>query len=180
MKTSTQLGNGVQLTFSAPPAPLNRFATVNGVLTALASQDGMTVTFAAPPANLAVVAVSYGNDIVVPPAAYTVTFNSLPVMPPPIGAALTLFLNVSAVAGTTPSLSVRVQVLDVVSGVWMDVPNAVFPTMTAAGVATLTIFPGATVTANASVNQSVRNQYRVVSTITGTTPSFTFSIGSQA
>ncbi len=180
MKISSEIANGTKTIYQCPPAPLNRFAKVAGALTALTAQDGLSVTFGVAPVAGAQVDIYYGNDIVVPPAAYTATFNGLPMMPPPVGAALTLFLNVSAVSGTTPSMTSKVQVLDVVSGVWMDVPGAVFPAVTAAGVTTLQIGLGSTPVANVSVNQSVRNQYRVVSTITGTTPSFTFSIGSQA
>ena len=180
MKISSEVSNGVKTTYVCPPAPLNRFAKVAGVLTPLTTQDGLTVTFGSPPAAGAQVDICYGNDIVVPPAAYAVTFNSLPMMPPPVGAALTLFMNISAVSGTTPSMTSKVQALDAVSGVWMDVPGAVFPAITATGTAVLQIGLGSTPLANVSVNQSVRNQYRVASTITGTTPSFTFSIGAQA
>lgn len=180
MKISSEIANGVKTIYQCPPAPLNRFAKVAGVITTLTAQDGLSVTFGSAPASGAPVDIFYGNDIVVPPAAYAATFNGLPMMPPPVGAALTLFLNVSAVTGTTPSMTSKVQVLDVVSGVWMDVPGAVFPAMTAAGTAVLQIGLGSTPAANTSINQSVRNQYRVASAITGTLPSFSFSIGSQA
>ena len=180
MKTSSEISPGIKTTYQCPPSPLNRFAKVAGVLTALTAQDGLSVTFGSAPVAGAAVDIYYGNDIVVPPATRTASFQSLPMLPPPNGVALTLFLAVTAASGTAPTLSAQVEVLDPISGLWFAVLGAVFATVTATGNATLTIFPGATPTANASVNQSVRNQYRVNCTIGGTTPSFTFSIGSQA
>lgn len=179
MKIYSEVSGGVLLTYRSPASTLNKFAKVAGVLTPLVSQTEGTVTFASAPVAGARVDVYHGSDIVVPPAVYTVTGFSGPIPPPPLANGLTLFLNCSAVSGTTPSLAVKLQVLDEISGTWMDVPNASFPAITATGSATLTLFPGAASVANVSVNQTVRNFYRAAYTLSGTAPSFTFSVGAQ-
>ncbi len=88
-----------------------------------------------------------------------------------------LFLNVSAASGTTPTLDVKVQVKDPISDAFIDLPGAAFAQKTSAsGLDELTIYPGVTVAANRAVSQPLSQRWRVVATIGGTTPSFTFSV----
>lgn len=90
-----------------------------------------------------------------------------------------LFINVSTVSGTTPTLAVRVQVQDPVGAGWVDVPGAVTASITGGGLFMLAVYPGATVAANAAVSYPLPRIWRVAWTIGGTTPSFTFSVGAQ-
>lgn len=95
------------------------------------------------------------------------------------GSGVHLFVNVSAVSGTTPTLAVRVQVQDPVSSSWVDLPGAATANITATGLTLLTIYPGATVAANSAVSLPLPRTWRLAWTIGGTTPSFTFSVGAQ-
>lgn len=177
MKIYSDVSTGLRTVYPCPASTRNRFAKVGGVVTALASQTDTSVTFAVAPAAGAVVDIFYGNDIVVPPSTFTASGVSVN-LPPPVDMGLTLFLNVTA-ATATSTLDVKVQVLDEISGLWIDVPGAVFATATAISTASLTIFRGAAAVANASVNRAIHNPYRVAYTIGGAGASFTFSVGAQ-
>jgi hypothetical protein len=89
-----------------------------------------------------------------------------------------LFLvNVTAVTGAAPTLVVRIQVQDPVSLAWFDIPGAATASITASGLYVLAVYPGVAAVANAAVNYPLPRNYRAAWAITGTTPSFTFSIG---
>jgi hypothetical protein len=90
-----------------------------------------------------------------------------------------LFINVTAVSGTTPTLAVRAQMQDPVGSGWVDIPGAVTASITTTGLVALAIYPGATVVANAAVSYPLPRTWRLAWTIGGTTPSFTFSVGAQ-
>lgn len=79
----------------------------------------------------------------------------------------TFLLDVSAASGTTPSMTVVVSGYNPLADKWH--PVATFPAQTAATGAGAVITP---ITANIDYQT-----YRVTWTITGTTPSFTFSLG---
>lgn len=96
------------------------------------------------------------------------------------GRGMTLFLDISAASGTTPTLDVKVQAKDPVSGEYVDWPSAAFAQKTATGTDTLTIYPGITASANRAVSSILPNIWRVVYTIGGTTPSFTFTLAASA
>lgn len=86
-------------------------------------------------------------------------------------------LDITAASGTTPTLDVTIERFDVLSGKWVALPGAAFAQKTTTGTDDLTIYPGIAETANRSVSDVIGEAYRVVWTIGGTTPSFTFSIG---
>lgn len=90
-----------------------------------------------------------------------------------------LFLSITAASGTTPTLDVKLQAKDPTSGTYIDVPGAAFAQKTAAGTDSLVIYPGVAATANRSVSTVLPNLWRLVWTIGGTTPSFTFSVGAS-
>lgn len=92
---------------------------------------------------------------------------------------VTFMINVSAVSGTTPSLEVKVQAKDELSGNFIDVPGAVVSGLTEAQLWRLTIYPGITATSNINVNNVLPRVYRISYTIGGTTPSVTFSISAN-
>lgn len=89
---------------------------------------------------------------------------------------LYVFLNITAASGTTPTLDVKLQGKDPVSGQYFDLPAASFTQKTGTGFDWLLIHPEiTTVTANKQVSTATTNNMRLVYTIGGTTPSFTFT-----
>jgi len=90
---------------------------------------------------------------------------------------VTLYLDITAASGTTPTLDIKLQTKDPVSDGYVDMPGAAFAQKTGAGSDTLTVYPGVGETANRSVSDVLPEDWRIVSTIGGTTPSFTYSIG---
>lgn len=79
-----------------------------------------------------------------------------------------IYLNVTAASGTTPTLDLKAQSLDPVSGVWMDIPSGALTQKTAAGTELKVLSAG------------LGNRMRISYTIAGTTPSFTFSLGAAS
>jgi hypothetical protein len=115
--------------------------------------------------------------VVAPSLARTVTGNSGVLQNWTLSRGLVLILDITAASGTTPTLDVKVQRLDAVSGKAIDIPGAAFAQKTTTGTDSLVIYPGNTVTANRSISDTIGDDYQVVWTVAGTTPSFTFSIG---
>ncbi len=87
-----------------------------------------------------------------------------------------LFLDVTAVSGTAPTLDVTLQTRDSISGTYIAIPGAAFAQKTAISFDDLTVYPGIAETANETVSDIVSRIWRAVATIGGTTPSFTFSL----
>ena len=88
-----------------------------------------------------------------------------------------LYVNVTAASGTSPTLAVKIQTQDPVSGTWVDLPGAVTANITAAGITVLQVYPGVAAVANSTISAALPRAWRCVSTIAGTSPSFTYSIG---
>jgi hypothetical protein len=88
-----------------------------------------------------------------------------------------LSLNISAMSGTSPTLDIKLQHKDPVSGTWIDITGAAFAQKTSTGTDDLVIYPGITSTANRRVSDALPRKWRAVCTIGGTTPSVTFSLG---
>ncbi|MEO5690106.1 MAG: hypothetical protein ABIR54_22325 [Burkholderiaceae bacterium] len=180
MRSVTEVANGIKTTFTIPSSPLTKFCKVAGVLVTLSAQSEISVTPTVMPTAGQTVETFFGTDLAVPPGTVTASFNGA-AMPAPIGGyPLTLLFNITAVSGTSPTMNAKVQILDAPSGSWVDFPGAFITTQTAVGVAMLNIGVGLQNVANVSVNLPIRNIYRVVVTIGGTTPSFTFSVSAQA
>lgn len=95
------------------------------------------------------------------------------------GTGVILFLNVSAISGTAPTLDVKVQVQDPVTLSWFDLPGAAFPQRTSVSTAMLEIFPGLVDVAGVRAGRALPRTWRLAWTIGGPTPSFTFSVGAQ-
>lgn len=116
------------------------------------------------------------NDVTVfASAARTATTNSTD-MENRGARGVRLFLAVTAASGTTPTLDVKVQVKDPINDTYIDVPGGAFTQKTTTVTDELTIYPGVTVSANRAVSWPLSQKWRVVATIGGTTPSFTFSL----
>lgn len=110
------------------------------------------------------------EGVILPSAARTtsgssadITLNS--------GSKLAVYLDVTAVAGTTPTLDVKVEAKDPASGKYFALAS--FTQKTAAGSEVVFIGHGS------DTKFPVRT-FRVSYTIGGTTPSFTFSVGYSA
>lgn len=90
------------------------------------------------------------------------------------------FLNVSAASGTTPTLDVKIQGKDPVSGGYFDLVAFLQKTVVSTG--RVVIGLGAVDDANTDnvANAPLPHVIRASWTIGGTTPSFTFSVGISA
>lgn len=107
------------------------------------------------------------RSIILPAAAYTTTTNSSTIAAGGF-AEIGFYVNVTAVAGTTPSLTVSIQASSDGGTTWFNLVSGT--AITAAG--TQKIDVGASTTNNTTFGDTVR----AVAAITGTTPSFTMSI----
>lgn len=87
-----------------------------------------------------------------------------------------LALNITAASGTTPTLDIKVQRKCPLSDVYYDVVGGAFAQKITTGSDDLIIYPGITAAANRAVNSALASRWRVVATIGGTTPSFTFTV----
>lgn len=108
-------------------------------------------------------------------AAQTASFNGAEFDVSPFAAGR-FFLNISAASGTTPTLDVKLQTKDPLSGTWSDLVGAAFAQKTGTGAASLTVYPGIAESANTRVSNALSGPLRVVHTIGGTTPSFTYTL----
>lgn len=86
------------------------------------------------------------------------------------------FLNLSNVSGTSPTITVKIQVKDPLSGNYVDLLNGAFAQQTGNGQWELTVYPGVAAVANQAVSYVLSGTFRAVATIGGTTPSFTLSL----
>lgn len=86
-----------------------------------------------------------------------------------------IVIDVTAASGTSPTLVVTVQGKDPTSGKYYTILASA--SITGTGTTVLRIFDGATVAANTAANDVLPPVWRVISTIGGTSPSFTYSIG---
>lgn len=93
-----------------------------------------------------------------------------------------IVINVGAVTGTTPTLTVKVQGSADSGTTWVDLPGATTAAITASGAYGVFVSPGsapvagvATAGTAAVANITLPRTWRIVWTITGTTPSFTLT-----
>ena len=111
-------------------------------------------------------------------AAVTATATSDALTAPSGTKGVAIFIDVTAASGTTPTLDITVDRFDPAANKWLAVVGAALAQITTAvGQIDLVVYPGIAETANRTVSDHIGEVWRVVSTITGTTPSFTYSIG---
>jgi hypothetical protein len=93
------------------------------------------------------------------------------------GDQITVIIDITAVSGGTPSAVFTLQRFDPISGKYIDIVASAAQT----GIATilLMVAPGIAAVANRSVNESAAPLFRVKWVITGTTPSFTFTVAAH-
>lgn len=90
---------------------------------------------------------------------------------------VTVFVNVSAITGTTPTFTVTLQGVDPVSGATITLLATT--ALNATGVHALTVYPGIAVTANVSANTVLPSNWQVIWAIGGTTPAVTATISAN-
>lgn len=160
-----------------PETGLAKDATVGAVRdrlpTALDPDGGLAVHLVNAPARV--------QEITVEPVGTRIaSFNGAPVTNAS-HFGLVLHVNVTAASGVVaPTLDIKVQSQDAVSGAWADVAAAATVTISAPGIYTVTIYPGLSQTAAGNAVRSsnvLGRRWRLVHTIAGTDPSFTYSVG---
>ena len=93
----------------------------------------------------------------------------------PGGSGLILAIDITAITGTTPSITVTVQGKDAASGKYYTVlASAALSTVSTT---ILRVFAGATAAANTAANDKLPCTWRVSWVIAGTTPAVTATIG---
>ena len=86
-------------------------------------------------------------------------------------------IDITAIAGTSPTLTVKIQGKDAASGKYYDLLTS--SALTATGFTLLTLYPGAPSTANVSAPQVLPATWRVIATVGGTGPSVTATVGAS-
>lgn len=115
------------------------------------------------------------EQAVVVSGARTATFNSEDISDNANSGGI-FFLNITAASGTTPTLDVKLQMKSVISGIYIDIPGAAFAQKVTTGTDYLVVQPNIAAVANKAVSQVLSPTFRLVATIGGTTPSFTFAV----
>jgi len=93
------------------------------------------------------------------------------------GRGLQLVIDVTAISGTTPVFTVTVQGKDVASGKYYTL--LVSAALSTVSTNLLTVYPGAASTANVSTPQVLPRTFRILYTVSGTTPAVTATIGAS-
>lgn len=88
---------------------------------------------------------------------------------------LKVVVNVSAISGTSPTLVVTLQGKDPASGSYYTLLASA--SLTSTGATVLTVYPGVTASANVAVSDVVPRTWRAISTVGGTGPSVSFTVG---
>lgn len=91
------------------------------------------------------------------------------------GRGLMCLVKITAISGTSPTLTVEIDYKDTASGTYS--PLLVSPAYAVVGVATLTVYPGLTAVANTVADNVLPRTWRIADTIGGTTPSVSGTVG---
>ena len=92
----------------------------------------------------------------------------------PVQRGVRIGINVTAISGTSPTLTVTIQGKDVASGVYYTILASA--AITATGFTSLVVYPGITLVANETADGPLPNTWRISTAIGGTTPSVTATI----
>lgn len=87
-----------------------------------------------------------------------------------------LFIDITAISGTGPSLTVKVQVKNPLSNGWVDLQDATTAALNAVGLTTMSVYPGMNQSANVRISTAMSSDFRVRCTIGGVGTSVTFSV----
>ena len=95
------------------------------------------------------------------------------------GAGLLLFINITAISGTTPTLTVTIKGL-IDSSATATYTILASSALNATGLTVLRVYPGLTASANAAANDVMPAYFRVDTAIGGTGPSVTATISAYS
>ena len=85
-----------------------------------------------------------------------------------------LYINITAISGTSPTLTVTIQGKDDVSGQYHTILASA--ALTATGMTVLRVYPRLTAAANLTANDVLAKTIRITTAIGGTTPAVTATI----
>jgi hypothetical protein len=91
------------------------------------------------------------------------------------GWGVTVVVDITAISGTTPTLTVVIEGLDEASGKWYTLLSSA--ALNAVATTVLRVFPAGTAAANSIANLPLPMQWRVHATVAGTTPAVTATVG---
>lgn len=97
-----------------------------------------------------------------------------PDQPNVAGKGINVYINITAITGTTPTLTVTVQGKDPASGQYFNILTSA--ALNATGFTRLIIYPGITVAANAADSDVLPDTFRITYTVGGTGPSVSATI----
>ena len=102
-----------------------------------------------------------------------------PIFPTNMGAGLLVFINVTAISGTSPTLTVTLKgsIDGSATATYTILASAA---ITATGLTVLRVYPGLTASANLTANDVVPGWCQISSAIGGTTPSVTATISAYS
>tara|TARA_R100000963_G_C4607021_1_gene78717 strand:- start:184 stop:585 length:402 start_codon:yes stop_codon:yes gene_type:complete len=109
-------------------------------------------------------------------AARTATANSDDIVAPSTAKGVRLFLDITAASGSSPTLDVKVQAKDPLGGLYVDMVGAAFAQQNSTANLDLVIYPGVAASSNRRVSDIIPKNWRVVATLGGSSPNFTFSV----
>ena len=122
-------------------------------------------------------AIVFGKSVILSSSARTSTTNSDDQVAPDGAKGVRLYLDISARSGTSPTLDVKVQAKDSLSGNYVDVSGGAFAQKNATGTDDLIIYPSVAAVSNRRVGDHIPRDWRVVGTIGGSsTPTFTYTV----
>lgn len=84
-------------------------------------------------------------------------------------------VDITAISGTTPTLTVTLQGKDAASGKYYTILAGA--ALNATGTTVMTVFPGATASANVAANDCLPRTWRINTAVGGTGPSVTYTVG---
>ena len=93
------------------------------------------------------------------------------------GMGIKLVIDITAITGTSPTLTVTLQGKDTASGKYYNM--LVSAALNAVATTVLTVFPSAATTANVSANDILPRTFTVKAVVAGTTPAVTATIGAS-
>jgi len=99
-----------------------------------------------------------------------------PIFPTNTGLGLLVFINITAISGTSPTLTVTLKGL-IDESATASYTILASTALNATGLTVLRIYPGLTASANATANDVVPGFCQISTAIGGTTPSVTATIG---
>jgi hypothetical protein len=88
-----------------------------------------------------------------------------------------IVVNITAISGTTPTLTVTLQGKDPASGAYYTILASA--ALSATGTTVLTVYPALPATANQSANDVLPPTFRIITAIGGTAPAVTATVGAS-